>query len=129
MELDIFIPSLSLAIEYQGMQHYRASYRGDFQRQLKRDEEKQQQCKENGITLIIIPYWWDNKSNSLLATIQHYRPDLIELQNNSNVKIGSMIPSLPPMINKQQNNIHSFIPVVSGSNIDPVGKYVFETHK
>jgi hypothetical protein len=45
------------------------------------------------------------------------------------VKIGSIISSLPPIINKQQNNIHSFIPVVSGSNVDPVGKYVFETYK
>ncbi len=44
MEFDIFIPSLELAIEYQGQQHYEWNFRvgGSHLKQQKRDLEKQQ---------------------------------------------------------------------------------------
>ncbi len=41
-----------------------------------RDKKKNVACKELGITLITIPYWWDGKLSSLAATIQHIRPDI-----------------------------------------------------
>ena len=40
-------------------------------------KKKRSICKENGITLIEIPYWWDFKKSSLIATIHQQRPDLI----------------------------------------------------
>ncbi len=43
---------------------------------MKRDKEKEQACKNVGITLVHIPYWWDGKLESLKATIYHHRPDL-----------------------------------------------------
>ena len=56
--LDIFIPSQSTAIEYQGKQHYepveffggKAGHRSNQTR----DERKRKRCKENGIQII---YW------------------------------------------------------------------------
>ena len=67
MELDIWIPDLSLAVEYQGEQHYEKFWRGNFETndsqsfesQIKRDEEKRKSCIDNGIILIEIPYTWD----------------------------------------------------------------------
>ena len=45
----------------------------------KRDKEKKEICKENGITLIEIPYWWDKQLSSLIATIHQQRKDLISI--------------------------------------------------
>jgi hypothetical protein len=33
-------------------------------------------CKQLGITLIEIPYWWDSTLSSLILTIQKHRPDI-----------------------------------------------------
>jgi len=56
--LDIFIPSLSVGIEYQGQQHYEAiDYFGGiekFEAQVAADTKKRQLCEENGVKLI---YW------------------------------------------------------------------------
>ena len=48
LELDIFIEGLSLAVEYQGEQHYKPIYgmSGDFAAQKIRDKEKQEVCKQ-----------------------------------------------------------------------------------
>lgn len=78
VELDVFIPRYFLAFEYQGEQHYHHHYLyGTTSDQQKRDQDKRDACKEIGITLIEIPYWWDRKKDSLIATIHEYRPDLI----------------------------------------------------
>ena len=39
--------------------------------------------KELGITLIQIPYWWNQKISSLRATIASIRPDVMVTQLNS----------------------------------------------
>jgi hypothetical protein len=46
------------------------------QRQQK-DKEKKLLCAKQGITLIVIPYWWDRTSASVAATIHAKRSDLI----------------------------------------------------
>jgi len=62
LELDIYNDDLKLAIEYDGIQHYKYTphfHRNgelDFQKQLQRDKFKEQKCKEHGITLIRVPY-------------------------------------------------------------------------
>lgn len=56
---------------------------------MSRDEIRRIQCEKVGITLIEIPYWWDEKECkklqvfncivvSLLATILQARPDLMK---------------------------------------------------
>lgn len=80
MELDIYIPSLNLAFEYQVFmllspfpipdshcpyqqeQHHYASVNFVYQpleEVQERDKTKQQLVAEKGITLITVPYWWD----------------------------------------------------------------------
>jgi hypothetical protein len=57
MELDFYSPSLQLAIEYQGMQHYlQQGWRSTepLEGQQMRDEEKRNQCREAGIHLLEI---------------------------------------------------------------------------
>lgn len=92
MELDVFIPSLDLAFEYQGHQHYKkllAFQDADLAEILVRDEMKRNECKKHGITLIEIPYWWDKTKESLFATIHKSRPDIWEHP-------GNPIPERPP---------------------------------
>ena len=78
MQLDIFVLDHKLGLEYQGEQHYWDVFAlGPKWRYSERDEEKRVACKENGITLIEVPYWWDKEKSSLMATIHEKRQDLI----------------------------------------------------
>jgi hypothetical protein len=58
--LDFFIPTLSLAIEYQGEQHFRPVERfggeAGFQGAQLRDRRKRKLCKENGVKLVYFTY-------------------------------------------------------------------------
>ena len=58
--LDIFIPSLSLGIEYQGQQHYEAieffGGKEAFEKTLERDKKKKRLCKKNSVRLILWKY-------------------------------------------------------------------------
>jgi hypothetical protein len=75
MELDIFVPSLGLAIEYNGTQHYNWHFLfGSPDDQITRDSEKRHACRSIGITLVEIPFWWDLKLTTLAATIHKHRP-------------------------------------------------------
>ena len=62
LELDCYNKELMLAIEYQGIQHYKytkffhKSYE-HFMNQCYRDEIKRMLCKKNNIRLIEVPYY------------------------------------------------------------------------
>eukprot|EP01114_Cavostelium_apophysatum_P017418 TRINITY_DN5168_c0_g2_i1.p1 TRINITY_DN5168_c0_g2~~TRINITY_DN5168_c0_g2_i1.p1 ORF type:complete len:407 (-),score=50.27 TRINITY_DN5168_c0_g2_i1:303-1523(-) len=81
IESDVFIPSVKLALEYQGRQHYEKTIFNELgaQKQAERDAEKQRLLHSNGITLVQVPYWWDRKQRSLVATICRKRPDLKQI--------------------------------------------------
>ena len=88
--MDIFLPNEKLAFEYQGEHHYHDLYSmGSLWQQIQRDKEKKEICKQNGITLIEIPYWWDKQLSSLIATIHQQRKDLIF---DNNIKEENPIP-------------------------------------
>lgn len=61
--LDLYIPSLHTAIEYQGVQHYRSVdfFGGEEALTLRQelDQLKKQQCLENHVQLIEWPYTLD----------------------------------------------------------------------
>eukprot|EP01126_Amoeba_proteus_P038707 TRINITY_DN4047_c0_g4_i1.p1 TRINITY_DN4047_c0_g4~~TRINITY_DN4047_c0_g4_i1.p1 ORF type:complete len:306 (-),score=60.62 TRINITY_DN4047_c0_g4_i1:95-1012(-) len=67
MRLDLWVPELKLAFEYQGIQHYQhLPFFGNLLEYQRRDEEKLFVCQKNNILLIRIPYWW----NGCLASLK-----------------------------------------------------------
>jgi hypothetical protein len=78
IQLDIYLPEKKLAFEYQGEHHFQDIYSlGPRYVHAERDQEKRLACKQAGIGLIEVPYWWDFKKDSLIATVHKYRPDLV----------------------------------------------------
>ena len=61
----------NIAIEYHGQHHYEDIPDGfsNLETNKNRDTEKEKLCSEHGIQLIVIPYWWDNKLDSLRETL------------------------------------------------------------
>jgi len=85
IEYDIFIPSLALALEYQGEIHYiSTNYFGSSQSIKNHDRQKQIISHAIGITVVPIPYWWDLQQNSLQATLSGVRPDVFSVPLDSN---------------------------------------------
>jgi len=78
MMFDIYIPSLNLIVEYQGVQHYYDHFMlGDVKSQLERDKQKRIACKYLNITYLEVPYWWQYDKDSILAIIHQVRPDIV----------------------------------------------------
>ena len=71
IQFDVFLTQKNIAIEYHGQQHYDDISAGfaSLEMYKNRDEEKRKLCKEFGIQLVVIPYWWDNQLDSLKATL------------------------------------------------------------
>ena len=76
MHLDVFIPSLKLAFEYQGRQHYEpVDFFGGkvaFEKVGQRDQEKARLCKENSIKLIYIRQGDDFSEMALKNMLKEY---------------------------------------------------------
>lgn len=73
MELDIWIPSTKVAVEYQGEQHFFPvpgwGGKKAFAEIKRRDAEKKKRCKQLGIRLVEVPYTWDGDSKSLMGLL------------------------------------------------------------
>jgi hypothetical protein len=58
--LDIYLPKLGLAVEYQGEQHFRpiAAFGGEqaFAKNQERDKRKRDLCKKNGVTVVDVRF-------------------------------------------------------------------------
>ena len=67
VQFDIFMIERKIAIEYHGKQHYEDIPQAfsNIETYQQRDTEKEKLCSEHGIQLIVIPYWWNNKLDSL----------------------------------------------------------------
>src|SRR5690349_2801552 len=75
--VDVYLPQLRLALEYQGELHYSdgsmflpASGRAQI------DAEKRAAIQAAGITLIEVPFWWTLDTSRLKAELETRRPDL-----------------------------------------------------
>ena len=70
-ELDLYLPELNLAFEYNGEHHYMDNpVYGPCELYQQKDKEKAEKCKENGISLIIIPYWWNEQPEFIIEKIK-----------------------------------------------------------
>ena len=133
LELDFYYPQYKLAFEYQGHQHYsnRLVFHqsGTLDDNQRRDLQKSSICKDKGITLIQVPYWWDRKLESLAATVYTQRPDLF---NNSNIPSGSPIPILPNYTNSKllQSKKRMIMTATEWDydTMDPTGWYMSEKY-
>ncbi|NVM28771.1 MAG: hypothetical protein HWN65_08005 [Candidatus Helarchaeota archaeon] len=114
MELDGYNEELALAIEYQGVQHYK--YHKFFHKSMKdykqrkaNDKLKRELCNKNGITLIEVPYTVERDK------IQDY---IINECKKKNVNIAKIVDK----INIKELNITS-------SKLKELRKYVRQHHK
>jgi len=80
-QLDIYYPTIATGLEYQGIQHFDdVSRLFQAHPQVKsRDKEKESVCKLLGLTLIEIPFWWNESLVGLKELISKKRPDLVYL--------------------------------------------------
>ncbi len=76
LPFDFFLPDYNVCIEYQGIQHYEPvewfyDTENTFEERQKRDQIKREYCKDNGILLIEIPYFYNNEKikNTIINTL------------------------------------------------------------
>ena len=85
--IDIFIPSINTAIEYQGQQHYEPiDYFGGeekFADNKARDTRKQILCKNNGVILLEWPYSQKITYTNVCVLVDKFRSEFEKLQNNT----------------------------------------------
>lgn len=88
LELDGYNDDLKLAIEYNGSQHYIEQKNhfhkiaGSFDAQLQRDKQKEDECKELGITLIVVPYTYNTFTKIQEYLINKFTKLGIQIQND-----------------------------------------------
>eukprot|EP00026_Physarum_polycephalum_P001510 Phypoly_transcript_01512.p1 GENE.Phypoly_transcript_01512~~Phypoly_transcript_01512.p1 ORF type:complete len:1104 (+),score=195.39 Phypoly_transcript_01512:246-3314(+) len=80
MEIDVYLPDYKLGFEYQDPHHYFHTNYGKvaLTEYKERDKMKKEYSHKKGITLLSIPFWWDWKPESLVATVQKERSDVLK---------------------------------------------------
>jgi len=94
VQFDVWIPSLSLVLEYQGEYHsvdLPGSGYDSVDDVRTRDTVKKELCENNGLIYVAVPYWWDGKKDSLSSTLRQYIPEVF-LKTDS-PPIPSTLPS------------------------------------
>ena len=81
LPFDFYIKTMDICIEFNGRQHYEsiAYFGGDehFQIQKKHDEIKRQYCQDNGIYLLVIPYWDIDDIDNILDEVFNLHEDIV----------------------------------------------------
>jgi len=67
---DFYLPEHKIAIEFDGIFHYKDHYKQSLEIQKERDKLKNQYCQENNIKLIRIPYWEYNNIENILEELR-----------------------------------------------------------
>lgn len=98
----VFLPTLSIAFEYQGETHYYDSrIYGSASKRQRNDHMKKEFARREGITLILVPFWWDGSEESLASAIRVYRKDVL-----SDVPFHLPIPQENPIVRyKHAHNV------------------------
>ena len=83
VQFDIFLIERNIAVEYHGRHHYEDIPQGfaPLEMHQNRDEEKEKLCSKYGIKLIVIPYWWNNKLDSLRETLNSAKGNDFSVNN------------------------------------------------
>lgn len=83
--IDIYIPSIFIGIEYQGVQHYKPieHFGGEehFRHQQDNDRKKKELCSKNGVTLIEWPYTENISETNLIK--------YLEIASERHINVGS----------------------------------------
>eukprot|EP00026_Physarum_polycephalum_P001724 Phypoly_transcript_01726.p1 GENE.Phypoly_transcript_01726~~Phypoly_transcript_01726.p1 ORF type:complete len:978 (+),score=124.21 Phypoly_transcript_01726:128-3061(+) len=84
LELDIWIPEHQLAFEFQDAYHYVTTWYSQRSQDevYEVDSTKKLLIQNRGISLVVVPCWWNGEADSLAATIHFERPDLHPQCNN-----------------------------------------------
>ena len=74
LELDIYIPSLNMALEFQGEQHFNDIPSGfqNLESYQSNDKLKIELVDQVSIKLVLIPYWWDLSISTLMITLRAF---------------------------------------------------------
>lgn len=118
--IDIFIPSINCAVEYQGTQHYEAvEYFGGGEKldvQKNMDNLKRERCKANNIQLLEWPYLLKIQMPTVCEVLREYAPHEL-LQNERLESQVSTFPinSLSDLLNNRSVQ-HSAYPGKMGSS-------------
>ena len=121
MELDMYNEELKLACEYNGIQHYKYIqffYKNEkeFLFRQESDKLKEKLCKENGVTLIIVPY---NKN-----IIETLKEKLIKLNLSFNEITSSVI-----IQNETKNKLITIVELKEGSILSDKELIYFRSDK
>lgn len=84
LELDGYNEELNIGFEFCGIQHYKFTpyfhrSKKRYNELLERNIKKKNQCKEKGISLLVVPYWVEEESEEALI---HF---IIEWLNSKNI--------------------------------------------
>eukprot|EP01114_Cavostelium_apophysatum_P017721 TRINITY_DN5331_c0_g1_i3.p1 TRINITY_DN5331_c0_g1~~TRINITY_DN5331_c0_g1_i3.p1 ORF type:complete len:845 (-),score=169.37 TRINITY_DN5331_c0_g1_i3:2211-4745(-) len=121
LELDMFFPSEKLAVEFQGQVHFSQLFKQQSMRiRQQNDELKRLACRDAGITLVAIPYWWDRSKDQLIATVRQQRPDLLfEAKINQNaIPLSQISPRMDQSVLMSAGDWKS--------TVDPAGRMITE---
>ena len=67
LPFDFYLPSMNVAIEFDGAHHYRdVFFEGQYKIVHRHDEIKNEYCAQNGIRLLRIPYWDGHNIDNIL---------------------------------------------------------------
>lgn len=88
--LDIFVPALNIALEYQGIQHDEpiAYFGGQeaFEKNQERDRRKKRLCTKHGVHIVFVRPGYDLPE--VLAEIQEHAPHEINFEESSDMAVG-----------------------------------------
>eukprot|EP01122_Echinamoeba_exundans_P006013 TRINITY_DN16232_c0_g1_i1.p1 TRINITY_DN16232_c0_g1~~TRINITY_DN16232_c0_g1_i1.p1 ORF type:complete len:124 (+),score=35.66 TRINITY_DN16232_c0_g1_i1:183-554(+) len=78
LQLDLYLPKLKLAFEFQGEHHFDDYFKvGGSSNMRDRDSEKKAICVRAGISLVEIAADWDGSVASVLSAINSQAPDIL----------------------------------------------------